>query len=155
MPSCYFKTPALFKNLVEIIAKARGGGGEDKQPEPQAAGCLRARLAWSQLQRLLCGLLAAWPDPAQPDPSSSFPLLCRVLFHPQELLWSLHTRQHVKLFVLLETHSHTHIHTHTHTEALKFFLEQFQGFIYEIPRGWERQKSGLCRLSAVPVISST
>lgn len=35
-------------------------------------------------------------------------------------------------------------------EVLKFFLERFQGFIYEIPKGWEKQKSGLCRLSAVP-----
>ena len=33
------------------------------------------------------------------------------------------------------THTHTHTQARTRREALKFFLEQFQGFIYEIPRG--------------------
>lgn len=83
-----------------------------------------------------------WPNRPQPSlccapPSSPPPL-------PHELLRSLHTRQHVKLLCFWK-----HTHTHTRREALKFFLEQVQRFIYEFPRGWVRQKSGLCRLSAV------
>lgn len=61
---------------------------------------------------------------------------------PHPSLRTLHTRHHVKLLCFWK-------HT-TRREALKFFLEQVQGFIYEIPRGWERQKSGLRRLSAAP-----
>lgn len=73
-------------------------------------------------------------------PTSS--LACPTGIPPYQSLRTLHTRHHVKLVCFWK-------HT-TRREALKFFLEQVQRFIYEIPRGWERQKSGRRRLSALP-----
>lgn len=144
------------KTCWRILPKHRGGREEAGQSNPGAgwvsgkpgfttASCREPRLR--SLSTLDCSFilcLPIGPNPTHPvrsnrPPSSS---ASPAVISPHQPLRTLHTRHHVKLLCFWK-------HT-TRREALKFFLEQVQGFIYEIPRGWERQKSGLRRLSAAP-----
>lgn len=146
MPLCYFQTPALCKKRGgEYCQSQRVGEGRLSNLSLGPTGRLGGRLSEPAAEPAgTCAVNRCLPDPVWPNAGSTFSLLCPALITPHhELLRSLHTRQHVKLLCFWK-------HTHTRREALKFFLELIQGFIYEIPRGWERQKSGLRRLSAAP-----
>lgn len=131
------------------------GGRRLANLTPGQAGCLGSQVLQlpaaeprlRSLSTLDCSFILCLPirpNPTHPvrsnRPPSSSP--SPAVISPHQPLRTLHTRHHVKLLCFWK-------HT-TRREALKFFLEQIQGFIYEIPRGWERQKSGLRRLSAAP-----
>lgn len=99
MSLCYFKTPALCKNLVENTAKAGGGGGGAEQPEPGADCVSGSQVIGASCRPTGTGLLTtARLTRSGPIRSSLYLLFSGPSPHfPHGLLRSLHTRQHVKL----------------------------------------------------------